>query len=191
MLSITLYFIWCIFVVAHLLIMKKLTLFLIALINFINVSYASFPITDTLQTEEVKQYHQSLLKMGIDLSSCRCESCRKGHPALVLNAKGELVKVENKISHGNVSAMYVLAGLILLGVIVWLLIGVISAYNCLNDRADCPQSSGEKPKSRAPSGLLWASLLVVISIVIAIKARITQLKYKKIRLKNTLKKSKN
>ena len=39
-----------------------------------NVSYASFPISDTLelqqdilQTEEIKQYHYSLQQMGIDL----------------------------------------------------------------------------------------------------------------------------
>ncbi|MBT4881050.1 MAG: hypothetical protein HON40_00705, partial [Flavobacteriales bacterium] len=51
--------------------MKKLILLLIMLLTFTNVSYASFPITDTLevkqdtvQTEEIKQYHQSLLKMG-------------------------------------------------------------------------------------------------------------------------------
>jgi len=50
--------------------MKKLILLLIALTTFMNVSYASFPIADTLkvkhdtvQTEEIKQYHQSLLKI--------------------------------------------------------------------------------------------------------------------------------
>ena len=65
--------------------MKKLLLLLITLTTFMNVSYASFPISDTLEaqkdtvlTEEIKQYHQSLLKMGIDLSSCKCVSCRNG-----------------------------------------------------------------------------------------------------------------
>ena len=65
--------------------MKKLILLLITLTSFTNVSYASFPVADTLefkqdtvQTEEIKQYHQSLLKMGIDLSSCKCVSCRNG-----------------------------------------------------------------------------------------------------------------
>ena len=66
--------------------MKKLLLLLIALITLTNVSYASFPIIadtlettiDTLQTEEIKQYHSSLIKMGIDLNSCKCESCRNG-----------------------------------------------------------------------------------------------------------------
>jgi hypothetical protein len=65
--------------------MKKLILLLIALTTFTNVSYASFPIADTLevkkdtlQTEEIKQYHSSLIQMGIDLNSCKCVSCRNG-----------------------------------------------------------------------------------------------------------------
>ncbi len=65
--------------------MKKLLLLLITLTTFMNVSYASFPISDTLevpqdivQTEEIKQYHYSLQQMGIDLNACKCESCRIG-----------------------------------------------------------------------------------------------------------------
>jgi len=65
--------------------MKKLILLLIALTTFMNVSYASFPISDTLEaqkdtvlTEEIKQYHYSLQQMGIDLNACKCESCRNG-----------------------------------------------------------------------------------------------------------------
>ena len=64
---------------------KKLLFLLIILTPFTNLSYASFPIADTLevkedtlQTEEIKQYHSSLIKMGIDLNSCKCESCRNG-----------------------------------------------------------------------------------------------------------------
>jgi hypothetical protein len=66
--------------------MKNLILLLIIITSFISVSYASFPIIsvaleikqDTLQTEEIKQYHSSLIKMGIELNSCKCESCRTG-----------------------------------------------------------------------------------------------------------------
>ncbi|MBT3621465.1 MAG: hypothetical protein HN535_01755, partial [Flavobacteriales bacterium] len=65
--------------------MKKLILLLITLLTFTNVSYASFPITDTLevkqdtvQTEEIKQYHDHLIQVGIDLNSCKCVSCRNG-----------------------------------------------------------------------------------------------------------------
>ena len=167
--------------------MKKLILLLITLLTFTNVSYASFPITDTLQlkqdtiqTEEIKQYHQSLLKMGIDLNSCKCESCRKGISPLVCNSKGELVKVDKKsVSNGNASAMYLLAGLILLGVVIWGVIGLTRAYNCVDNGSDCPQSSGEKPSGGAPVGFLVGTVLIIISAGIAIKARITQLKNRK------------
>jgi len=64
---------------------------LIMLTTFTNVSYASFPIIadtlettiDTLQTEEIKQYHDHLIDMGIDLNSCKCESCRIGIAPLI------------------------------------------------------------------------------------------------------------
>jgi hypothetical protein len=65
--------------------MKRILLLLIIITTFMNVSYASFPIIntleikqDTLQTEEIKKYHSSLIKMGVDLSSCKCVSCRNG-----------------------------------------------------------------------------------------------------------------
>lgn len=80
---------------------KKLILLLITLTTFMNVSYASFPIADTLkitqdtlQTEEIKQYHYSLQKMGIDLSSCKCVSCRNGITPLT-NTR-ELNKLPNQ-----------------------------------------------------------------------------------------------
>jgi hypothetical protein len=73
--------------------MKNLILLLIIITSFISVSYASFPIIsvaleikqDTLQTEEIKQYHSSLIKMGIELNSCKCESCRTGIAPLTNN----------------------------------------------------------------------------------------------------------
>ena len=168
--------------------MKKLILLLITLSAFIITSYASFPIIvdtlattiDTLQTDEIKQYHDHLIDMGIDLNSCKCESCRNGMRPLVRNSKGELVKIDKKSeSNGNASAMYFLAGLILFGVIIWIFIGLTHVYNCADNGSDCPQSTGEKPKSGAPVGLLWASILIVISVGIAFKARITQLKNRK------------
>ena len=66
--------------------MNRMILLLIILTTHINVSYASFPVADTfkekqdtLQTEEIKQSHSSLIKMGIDLNDCKCESCRNGN----------------------------------------------------------------------------------------------------------------
>ena len=71
---------------------KKLLFLLIILTPFTNLSYASFPIADTLevkqdtlQTEDIKQYHSSLIKMGFDLNSCKCESCRIGIAPLTNN----------------------------------------------------------------------------------------------------------
>jgi len=72
--------------------MKKLILLLITLTTFTNVSYASFPVSDTLkvkqdtvQTEEIKKYHDHLIQMGVDLNSCKCESCRNGISPLTNN----------------------------------------------------------------------------------------------------------
>ena len=69
---------------------KKLLFLFIAITTLNNVIYASFPIADTLevsqdtvQTEEIKQYHYSLQQMGIDLKSCKCESCRNGFSPLI------------------------------------------------------------------------------------------------------------
>ena len=69
--------------------MNRLLLLLIIFITLTNISYASFPIIDTLKvnqdrlhTEEVKKYHDHLVKMGIDLNSCKCESCRNNITAV-------------------------------------------------------------------------------------------------------------
>ena len=75
--------------------MRKLLSLLIALTTFTNVSYGSFPIADTLQTEEIKQYHYSLQKMGIDVNSCKCESCRNGIAPLVSKPKPLPIKTKN------------------------------------------------------------------------------------------------
>ena len=156
--------------------MKRIILLLIILTTLTNVSYASFPVADTLkvkqdtlQTEEIKQYHSSLIKMGIDLNDCRCESCRKSNKFLK----------KNTTQQSGATGLYILSGLLLLGAVIWSFIGLARAYNCVDNRSDCPQSSGEKPKSGAPIELLWISILVLISIGIAIKARIIQLKNKR------------
>ena len=74
--------------------MKKLLSIFLILITFVYVSYASFPVADTLkvnqntiQSEEIKQYHYSLQQMGIDLNACKCESCRNGIAPLTNNIK--------------------------------------------------------------------------------------------------------
>ena len=156
--------------------MRNLLFIFFTLITFANVSYASFPVADTLkvkqdtlQTEEIKQYHSSLIKMGIDLNDCRCESCRKSNKFLK----------KNTMQQSGATGLYILSGLLLLGAVIWSFIGLSRAYNCVDNRSDCPQSSGEKPKSGAPIEFLWISILVLISIGISIKARIIQLKNKR------------
>ena len=85
--------------------MKKLLLLLITITTFTNISYASFPVADTLkvkqdtiQTEEIKQYHSSLIKMGIDLNSCKCESCRNGIAPLTNNLETNSNLKKNKMN---------------------------------------------------------------------------------------------
>lgn len=63
--------------------MKKKVLILITLTLNISIIYASFPnecnlVIDTLQTEQIKQYHYNLQLMDINLESCKCISCRNG-----------------------------------------------------------------------------------------------------------------
>ena len=46
-------------------------------------------------TEEIKQYHYSLQKMGVDLNSCKCVSCRGGIAPLVSKPKPLPIKTKN------------------------------------------------------------------------------------------------
>ena len=75
---------------------KKLILLLITLTTFANVSYASFPVSDTLkmkqdtlQTETVEQYHIRMQEMGFDIEDCKCELC--------VSKNVNLIKVNNEI----------------------------------------------------------------------------------------------
>ena len=94
--------------------MKKLLSIFLILITFVYVSYASFPVADTLkfqqdtlQTEEFMQYHYSLQQMSIDLKSCKCESCRNGIAPLLSKPKAlpfktkNFKEVEKRESNGN------------------------------------------------------------------------------------------
>ena len=169
--------------------MKNLLFIFITLITFANVSYASFPVSDTLkvkqdtlQTEEIKQYHSSLIKMGIDLNDCRCESCRNGIVPLTINGENKEIVNKNTMQQSAATGLYVLSGLILLGVVIWLSIGLTRMYNCVDTRSDCPQSP-VKTKNGAPIELWWMTLLVLISAGVALKARFIQLRNKRRRLK--------
>ena len=103
---------------------KKLILLLITLTTFINVSYASFPVSDTLkvkqdtlQTEEIKKYHDHLIKMGINLNSCKCDSCRNG--IAPLTNKREVNKAPNQFQRIWLPIIIVIA---ILGIVLVILL---------------------------------------------------------------------
>ena len=103
--------------------MKKLLSIFLTLITFVNINYAAFPFTDTLkvqkdtlQTEEIKQYHFNLIKMGVDLNDCRCESCRSGIPISVEFINQNTAKPADY--HKNISKVLLVTGAI--GLIVML-----------------------------------------------------------------------
>ena len=84
--------------------MKRIILLLITLTTLANVSFSSFPFTDTLktnndtlQTEEIQQYHYHIQQMGFDLSSCKCISCRNGISPIVVKPKPLPIRFENII----------------------------------------------------------------------------------------------
>ena len=150
--------------------MRKILFIFFLLTIYMKFSYASFPVLDTLklqqdvfQIEEIQEYHNQLIKMGFDINDCKCESCRTNNKVL-----------KNETNNSSFIGLYVLSGLILLGVVIWLSIGLFSVYNCLNDRSDCPQSTGEPPKRGAAVELAWMGLLVLISVGVAIMARLKQ-----------------
>ena len=115
--------------------MNKIILILITLTLKISVSYASFPIewnlvTDTLQTEEIKQYHYSLQHMGVDLESCKCISCQNGIAPLlskpkILSKKKE-IEIQNNNTEPNGNLFSFLSVLSALGAIVFAFLALAS-----------------------------------------------------------------
>ena len=106
--------------------MKKLFFIFFKFLIFSNVSHASFPVSDTLKlnqktlkTEEIKQYHSSLIKMGIDLNDCRCERCRAGIPISVeLINQNAKVPIDYVQLQKNISKIFLVTGAV--GLIVML-----------------------------------------------------------------------
>tara|TARA_B100000767_G_C19620641_1_gene473878 strand:+ start:161 stop:691 length:531 start_codon:yes stop_codon:yes gene_type:complete len=119
--------------------MRKLILSLIILTTFSNVIFASFPIIvdtlemtiDTLQTEEIKQYHYSLQQMGIDLKYCKCESCRNGISPLTRKPdivhKKEEIQMPKEKTEPNGNLFVFLSVLSALAAIVFAFLSLSSA----------------------------------------------------------------
>ena len=88
--------------------MKNISLPLLIMIISVNVCFASFPTactpSDTLQTEEIKTHHYNLIKMGFDLKSCKCISCRNGFDPIVLEPEYIPIKKESSIIKKESSA---------------------------------------------------------------------------------------
>lgn len=150
--------------------MKNIITTLISLIMIANISYASFPvfdfkeiIHDTLQKKEINEYHSNLIK------------------------KGNSFQNNEKINQSNATGLYILSAVILLGVIVWLSIGLVREYNCIDNRSNCKTSSNEGHKEDLTAKLGLMSLLALIGLGIAFKARLIQIRNKKDNSKNSFK----
>jgi hypothetical protein len=123
--------------------------------------------------------------MGIDLNDCKCESCRNGIAPWTINSESNKLLKRNTMQQSSARGLYILSGLILLGVIIWISIGLTRLYNCVDsgNGSDCPQSAG-KTKNGAPIEMLWMTLLILISAGVALKARFIQIRNKRNILKN-------
>ena len=118
--------------------MKKLILLFIALTTFTNVSYASFPITDTLQIkqdtlqkETVALYHLRMQKMGFDIDDCRCDDCKifKGINTPLKNGEVRQKQKTNVWSLVKTLGIWIIAVSVILG--IWLIVAFFNAISGL------------------------------------------------------------
>ena len=107
---------------------KKLLFLLIILTPFTNLSYASFPITytleikqDTVYTETVAEYHLRMQKMGFDIEDCRCDDCKKFKGINNAMKNGE-TKQKQKT---NYKSIFVTMGVWLIVMIILLLVWIV------------------------------------------------------------------
>ena len=118
--------------------MKKLLLFLITLITFTNVSYASFPIdtnrTDTSKVivkETTEQYHLRIEKQGFDIENCFCESCRDGIPlerSTTLNSRSSI-------------SMYKIAAILFALALIVFVFSMKDGIACIEDSSTCSSNN--------------------------------------------------
>jgi len=110
---------------------KKILFFLITLITFSNVSYASFPITDTLeikqdtlQKETVEQYHLRMQKMGFDIQDCRCDDCKKFKGINNAMKNGETRQKKKT----NYKSLFVTMGVWIIVMIILLFVWIVRGF---------------------------------------------------------------
>ena len=111
--------------------MKKLLLILITLTTFTNVSYASFPITDTLeikqdtlQKETVEQYHLRMQKMGFDIQDCRCDDCKKFKGINNAMKNGETRQKQKT----NYKSLFITMGVWIIVMIILLFVWIVRGF---------------------------------------------------------------
>jgi len=104
------------------------------------VSYASFPVTDTLkikqdtvQTETVEQYHIRMQKMGFDINDCRCDDCKKfkGINTVLKNGETRKEKKTNIWPLVKTLGVWLLAVVVIL--VIWLIVAIFNAFKGLGD----------------------------------------------------------
>ena len=117
---------------------KKILFLFIALTTFTNVSYASFPITDTLQIkqdtllkETVALYHLRMQKMGFDIDDCRCDDCKifKGINTPLKNGEVRQKQKTNVWPLVKTLGIWIIAVSVILG--IWLIVAFFNAISGL------------------------------------------------------------
>ena len=110
---------------------KKLLFLFIALISFTNVSYASFPITDTFEikqdtvnTETVAEYHLRMQKMGFDIQDCRCDDCKKFKGINNAMKNGETRQKQKS----NYKSLFLTMGVWIIVIIILLFVWIVRGF---------------------------------------------------------------
>ena len=118
--------------------MKNLILLLIIITSFTSVSYASFPITDTLEikqdtvyAETVAEYHLRMEKMGFDIEDCRCDDCKKfkGINTPLKNGEVRQKQKTNVWPLVKTLGIWIIAVSVILG--IWLIVAFFNAISGL------------------------------------------------------------
>mgnify|MGYP006096210351 CR=1 FL=1 len=118
--------------------MKNLILLLIIITSFTSVSYASFPITDTLEikqdtvyAETVAEYHLRMEKMGFDIEDCRCDDCKKfkGINTPLKNGEVRQKQKTNVWPLVKTLGIWIIAVSVILG--IWLIVTFFNAISGL------------------------------------------------------------
>jgi hypothetical protein len=103
-----------------------------------NVSYASFPITDTLQIkqdtlqkETVALYHLRMQKMGFNIDDCRCDDCKifKGINTPLKNGEVRQKQKTNVWPLVKTLGIWIIAVSVILG--IWLIVAFFNAISGL------------------------------------------------------------